>query len=82
VAFPVRLNDSGTSITAAIQLKAGQAVQVFGPQLEAQANASTYRPTSSASGIYSNAHWASNQLIFSANGPSSFASSFSIESVL
>lgn len=76
-----QLNDPGTSLSVAIQLQPGQTVQLFGPQLEPQANASQYRATSSRGGVYPNAHWASNQLIFSANGPGSFASTFSIESV-
>jgi hypothetical protein len=77
-----QLADAGTTLTAAVQLQPGQTIQLFGPQLEPQGDASPYRATSSRSGIYPNAHWSSNQLIFSANGPSSFASTFSIESVL
>lgn len=77
-----RLADAGTELTIAVQLQPGQTIQLFGPQLEPQGAASAYRSTSSRSGIYPNAHWSSNQLIFSANGPSSFASTFSIESVL
>lgn len=76
------LSDSGTTLTATVQLQPGQSVQLFGPQLEPQGNPSAYRATSSMSGVYPNSHWASNQLIFSANGPNSFASSFSIQSVL
>lgn len=79
---PIRLNDSSTSLTAAIQLQPGGMLQLYGPQLEPQSSPSRYRPTSSSSGVYANAHWVSNQLLFSADGPNSFATSFSIESVL
>ena len=76
-----KLNDAGNTLTVAVQLQPGQSFDLFAPQLEAQVEPSAYRSTSSISGVYPNSHWASNQLIFSANGPSSFATAFSIESV-
>lgn len=77
-----RLNDPGTTLTVSVQLQPGQSIQLFGPQLEGQTEPSSYRSTTSRSGVYPNSHWASNQLIFSANGPNSFSSLFSIESAL
>ena len=82
IVLPGRLNDSGTTLTAVIQLQPGQSVQLFGPQLEPQASPSSYRATTSQGGVYTASHWSSNQLAFSANGPNSFATSFAIESVL
>lgn len=77
-----RLNDPGTALTSEIKLQPGQALYVFGPQLEPQLEPSAYRPTTLRCGVYANAHWGSNQLWFSADGPDSYATSFSIESAL
>lgn len=77
-----RLNDAGIGFTAAIQVQPGQTISLFGPQVEPQIEPSTYRATSMYCGIYPKAHWSSNQLWFSADGPGATATSFSIESVV
>jgi hypothetical protein len=77
-----RLSDSGTSLTAAIELLPGQSVQVFGPQLEPQIEPSGYCSTASVSGVYTYAHWVANQFWMSADAPGSFATTLSIECVL
>jgi hypothetical protein len=77
-----RLNDPGTTFTVAVKLLAGQQVQVFGPQLEAQINPSAYRATSTTGGVYANAHFATSQLPVVAEGPNLFATSFTIEAVV
>jgi hypothetical protein len=74
-----RLNDAGITLTVEVQLQPGQTVQLCGPQLEPQIEPSRYRPTTSRSGVYANAHWASNQLWISADAPNSFATSLAIE---
>jgi hypothetical protein len=74
-----KLNDTGTGITVAITLPAGQTVSLFGPQLEPQIAPSRFRPTYSNSGLYLNAHWATPELVFTADAPNLFSSSFSIE---
>ena len=77
-----RLNDPGTTFTVAVKLPAGEQIEIFGPQLEAQVSASTYRATSTTGGVYANAHFATNQLPVVAEGPNLFATSFTIEAVV
>jgi hypothetical protein len=74
-----RLNDSGGLFTVAISLAAGQRVKLYGPQLEAQVSPSRYRSTAQTGGVYSNAHWAIDELTIVAEAPMLFSSSFSIE---
>lgn len=77
-----RLDDPGTSFTVAISLAAGQQLQLYGVQLEAQLAPSRYRPTTQAGGVFSNAHWAVDQLTLVADAPSLFSTSFSIETAI
>lgn len=74
-----RLNDTETGLSVAISLEAGQSISLFGPQLEPQLAPSRFRATYSNSGVYPNAHWAVPELIFSADAPDLFSTSFSIE---
>ena len=76
-----RLNDPGTTFSVAIALDAGQQIQVFGPQLEAQIEPSRYRTTNGPGGVYPSAHWAVDQLPIIADAPNSFSTVFSIEAV-
>jgi hypothetical protein len=76
------LLDTGFDLTAGVVLAAGQSVLLFGPQLEPQFAPSRYRPTYSNSGLYVNAHWAQPELVFTAEGPNLFSTSFSIETSL
>jgi hypothetical protein len=73
------LNDTGAGLSVAINLGAGQSVSLFGPQLEPQFAPSRFRSTYSSSGVYLNAHWASAELVFIADAPNLFSTSFSIE---
>lgn len=73
------LNDTGTGLSVAISLAVGQSVSLFGPQLEPQFVPSRFRPTYANSGLYTNAHWTSPELVFTAEGPDLFSTSFSIE---
>ena len=77
-----QLNDGGTSFSVAISLAAGQQVTVYGVQLEAQIAPSGYRPTAQVGAIYSNAHWAVDQLIVTAEAPNLFSTAFSIETAI
>ena len=82
IVFRTKLNDPGTTLTVGLQLGAGQQVEVYGPQLEGQITPSRYRATTVTSGLYSNAHWASDELAIVADAPNSFSASFNIESVV
>lgn len=73
------LNDTGTSLSVAISLAAGQNVTLYGPQLEPQFAPSRFRPTYSNAGVYPNAHWGVSELVFTAQAPNLFSTSFSIE---
>ncbi len=74
-----RLNDPGTQFTVAINLSPGQQVTVFGLQLEPQLQPSRYRPTVGRSGVYANAHWASDTLSMVSQAPNLFSTSFAIQ---
>jgi hypothetical protein len=77
-----RLDDPRTNFTVAISLGAGQQLQLYGVQLEAQIAPSRYRPTTQAGGVFSNAHWAIDQLTVIADAPNLFSTSFSIETAI
>ncbi len=77
-----QLNDSGTTFTIAISLAAGQQIELYGLQLEPQIAPSRYRPTTLAGGVYTNAHWAADQLVTTADGPNLFSTSFNIETAI
>ena len=74
-----RLNDSGSILTVGIGLAAGQRIGVFGMQVEAQVSPSRYQPTARTGGVYTNAHWATEQLEITAEGVDSYATTISIE---
>jgi hypothetical protein len=74
-----RLNDTGTDLSVAISLAAGQSISLFGPQLEPQIAPSRFRPTYSRAGVYTSAHWAVQELVFTADAPNLFSTSFTIE---
>ena len=74
------LRDSGTGLTVGVSLAPAQTITIFGPQLEPQFEPSRFRPTFSRAGLYPIAHWSVAELIFTADGPNSFSTSFSIES--
>jgi hypothetical protein len=77
-----RLNDPEANFTVAISLAAGQQLQLYGVQLEAQLAPSRYRPTTQAGGLFPNAHWAVDQLTMIADAPNLFSTSFSIETAI
>jgi hypothetical protein len=77
-----RLNDTGTGVSAAITVGAGQSVLLYGPQLEPQHAPSRFRPTYSQAGIYPNTHWAVQELIVTAEAPNLFSTSFAIETTI
>jgi hypothetical protein len=76
------LNDGGTQLTIAIGLMPGQQVSLYGPQLEAQLAPSRYRSTTNIGGVYSNAHWAIEELPIVAEAPNLYSVSFTIEAAL
>jgi hypothetical protein len=76
------LNDGGTQLTVAISLLPGQQVSLYGPQLEAQLAPSRYRSTTNIGAVYSNAHWAIEELPIVAEAPNLYSVSFTIEAAL
>jgi hypothetical protein len=77
-----QLNDAGSIFTVAISLTAGQRVELYGVQVEAQASPSRYRPTAQTAGVFSNAHWGVDELTVVAEAPNLFSTSFSIETAV
>jgi hypothetical protein len=71
------LDDSGLGLTVAVRLQPGQSVDLRQAQLEAQLSPSQF--TSPLGGVYPNAHWAVDELLFAATGPDLYSTKFSIE---
>jgi hypothetical protein len=71
------LADSGIGFSIAVQLQPGQSIDLGQAQLEAQPSPSPFRPPQG--GVYTDAHWASDQLTFVADGPNSYSTKFNIE---
>lgn len=74
-----RLDDAGTTLTVGILVPAGQQVQVYGVQLEAQVRPSGYRATGQLGGVYPTSHWLNTELIVTAEAPDLFSTTVSIE---
>jgi hypothetical protein len=70
------LADSGLGFSIKVQLQPGQSIDLSQAQLEAQPAPSPFRPATG--GVYTNAHWGSDELTFVAEGPNSFNTNFSI----
>ena len=80
VAANLSLTTVANTWSVGIQLLPGQQVQVFGPQVDAQPSASSYRQTTGPGGIYTNTHWALDALAFAIAGPDEFSTQISLES--
>lgn len=76
------LSDAGIGFTVGLALSAGQQIQIYGVQLEAQPAPSRYRPTNQSGGVYASAHWVSDQLTIAAQGLNQFSSTFSVETAI
>lgn len=76
-----QLNDSGATLSVGISLAPGQAVGLYGFQLEPQIEPSGYRPTQTG-GVYANAHWGVTQLPVSGDEPNLYSTSFTIETAI
>jgi hypothetical protein len=63
------LNTTATSLSAGIVIPAGQAVDVFGLQLEPQPAASIYKRSLSVSGVYANAHFGADAFAYTTSEP-------------
>lgn len=70
------LVDTGATFTIGVQLQPGQSIDLSEAQLEAQPVPSPFRPA--AGGVYTAAHWGTDELTFVAEGPNSYNTSFSI----
>ena len=73
------LSDAGTQFTVAIELQPGQRLDLGQMQLEAQLSPSPYRAATTQGGVYTSAHWAVDELLFTAEGPASFSTKLTIE---
>jgi hypothetical protein len=73
------LADPGAGFTVAVELQPGQTVDLSATQLEIQATPSPFRGTSPKGGVYTNAHWALDELLFSATAPNAFSAKLQIE---
>lgn len=74
------LGDAGPGFTVAVRLQPGQSVDLSKAQLEAQPSPSLFRMPQG--GVYPNAHWAVDELLFTAIGPDLYSTKFSIETDL
>jgi hypothetical protein len=74
-----QLTETGSGITVGLSLSAGQQLEIFGFQLEAQVSPSQYRPTSRRGSVYFNAHWAMTELSVLSESPGLFSTSVSVE---
>jgi hypothetical protein len=79
VADSLQLPDAQMAFSASIIVPPGQTVAVFGPQLEPQINPTRYRPTNAAGGVYQNAHFLGDSLIFQSEAPGLFSTLITIE---
>lgn len=81
VAVRSNLQEQSFGLSAGIMLSPGQAIEVFGFQLEPQPAPSAYRVTGVASGIYPSAHFAMNELVVSAEAPGVYSARVVVEAV-
>lgn len=74
-----RYSINGTGVAGAsnsvfsVVVGARQTIQIFGPQVEAQPAAASYKQTNAAAGIYSETYFASDELPMTCTGPGLFA---------
>ena len=61
-----------------IAVPAGETVQIFGPQVEAQPSASSYKPALAPSGIYPETYFASDEFLMTNTGPDLFAAEINL----
>lgn len=66
---PVKLDSRQDQIYFGLELPAGCSVTVFGPQVEAQLGAGSYKKTTNIAGVYSNSRFDSDALTLTATGP-------------
>ena len=66
IASAGNLGASETTVSFAVQLAPGASVALFGAQVEAQLAASPYKMTASRSGVYANARFQDDRLLFTA----------------
>lgn len=71
------LDDAGVGFTVAVRIQPGQRVDLSKAQLDAQPSPSMFRKPQG--GVYPSAHWAVDELVFTAMGPDLYSTTFSIE---
>jgi hypothetical protein len=64
---------SADSVEFGVELPAGGVIDVFGPQVEAQPAASTYKRTTGEGGTYLQARFDQDEIVFQAAGPDDYS---------
>lgn len=64
---------TATGVTFGALVEAGSEVELFGPQAEPQAGASQYKPTTTHSGVFSNAYFLDDELRMTSSAPGEFS---------
>jgi hypothetical protein len=76
----VKLASQQDGITFGLELPAGCSVAVFGPQVEAQLGAGSYKKTTNLAGVYTNSRFDSDALALTATGPNQHSCTVRIKS--
>jgi hypothetical protein len=81
--FAVRCEPvGGESVTAGVWVEAGESVELFGLQWEAQPGASSYQRSGAATGIYPETFFEEDELRFVQEGPEEYSIALALESRL
>lgn len=80
VSLPVSLGDASDPVRFGLFLQPGEALEVFGPQVEAQIQCSEYQPTFDESGLHLEARFDDDRLVLVADGPGLYSGSVRIVS--
>jgi hypothetical protein len=76
----VKLPSQGDGILFGLELPAGCSVTVFGPQVEAQVGAGSYKKTTNLAGVYTNSRFDSDALTLTATGPNQHSCTVRVKS--
>jgi len=71
-----------SNVSFEIVIPAGASVEVFGPQVETQLSPSPYKATASRGGVYPNARYDQDKMLFTVLGPDNYSTTIHIVSSL
>lgn len=77
---PIQLTSQQDDIYFGLELPAGCSVTVFGPQVEAQPGAGSYKQTTNIAGVYANSRFDSDALALTATGPNQHSGTVRVRS--